>query len=343
MTFSIQTVRRLGVVDGIQRYTGLPLYPLGRYSSVRYPNFRALAGDPPLSSSIVRYGRLSIPAADGIHSENQFYTWIARMGGSLGGDPILNIVVKSNNGENEPAIQICNPDYVDWSSITRTGNIPRNTQGGRFRYTKFIGTVLVDDGSSVSPLGPAYEERQPIRIGNTLIEARKLAPIFDSSVYGSSTPDIDNFGWANILYVEILIDASSSFSTTIIHRRLSGIADETAYGRSEVLIYSTEPDPLNTIDIYIANVDPCTLTADKTTATLAGTIVPGTLDAFFITDAIYASASIPRWNQFILYAIPTVGLSGGTQIGAQYFSPIDIPPPYQCPGVDGMIPGGYYT
>ncbi len=325
MTLVQQTVRQ---IDGGGGYTGLPLMP-----AFRLPQ----PGDAYPSSDVVQRSRRFTTGAAPLDTSFAHGLWIARMGGDTPGENIPNVLSHQSGLFSEPDAFICDPDLVDWGSVVLTGRRRSNAQNGRIIYGHSIGNAtLWQAGFTVTlAVNPAVEQRQPIFYQNTAVEARKLAPRVHDA-------DIDNMGYKAIYQREDLSPIFGGFPDVFILSRYLCSSVDDAYPRGSILVTDNDVDDTDVCSIYVAPVylDAGNWVADFDAAvTPVGTIVPpGT---FEIYPADMTAAGVVRWGFFYIWVTKTGGFGGPGTIYADYYSPVDVPPIYNCAGVDGMLKGGY--
>lgn len=230
---------------------------------------------------------------------------------------------------------ICSPATVTWGSVTKTYRRPANPNGGIPRWTKNIGTATLYDGVTLLDSATVYEDRQPLMSApNTFTECRKLppepfanSPSTFLSVYDSVSPNLTIGADYN----------SCSFAA----KRYLG-PDGVAYTITGSV--STGGGGY-TVDIWVVPIDPGTLTADVSAAVNVASVTEtgGINTPYFISSTTLEAAGVVRWDQYWIYATSAGPIAGDWEIQVILSSPLDIPPPYDCPGLTTVIPGGFYT
>ncbi len=252
------------------------------------------------------------PFGRGIHYDSWptastpiFRTWIAQDTAAGNSQAIerVNGTVKGNT-----SYYVCSPAAINWSGITLTGPRPRNPLGGWDPYNVSLGTMNLKNGAIVLLGIPAVEQRRPILVGNTVVETTKPAPLCNSP---TSVAPLDS-----LRYSGVTITAPLFFGT----RWLGGGIEVSRVGFGTSTTFAVYP------------VDPGTLEAQTGAGVNLGTVSAGTVRTF--TAAEVLAGGVIRWNQFFC------GAATGTIIN--FLTPLDLPPPYDCPGYDvAMLKGGY--
>ncbi len=257
-------------------------------------------------------GRQSLTAAVGAR------TWIAQ-DTTLGWyQAISRIGNNSLLAANNSQYMVCDPASVSWGSITRTGPRPQNPQRGIARYDTAIATATLKNGGVTLKTGGLAEENEPILSGNTLTVARKLPPICyqnDTGVNAFSSTEFYSSG--PIPHAAVQYGA---------FRWLGGAI-------SVVCLNGT-----GTWSIRVVPINSGTYTDDISSSALLGTCANNAGATF--SAATIAAAGVVRWGYFWIYS----AMLGGplATINYRMFSPLDLPPPYDCPGYDvPLLKGGY--
>lgn len=273
--------------------TNLPVLPqvvTAPTAGMKYPSGRAIS-------------RLSNPSASGA----VFRTWIAQDNAG-GWSQAIRTAGGSVHGNT--TYYVCDPSTIDWSGITLTGPRPQNPLGGLDSYSVTVGTMRLKTGATTLLSLPAIEVRQPFLVGNTLVEASKIARPCNSP---NSVDPLDSLRYGGITLV-----GSTFFGDRWIGGGIS--VSRVGLGTSTgVIVYP---------------VDPGTLIADTSTGVNIGTVSAGTAHTFTAADLL--GAGLVRWDYFF------IGAALNSVI--DLLSPLDLPPPYDCPGYDvPMLKGGYLS
>jgi hypothetical protein len=241
---------------------------------------------------------------------------------------------------------LCDPALVDWTAITRNyrapwaGMIFGDFTGSLTPYRKAVGSGQILDpafpGSPPVFETPALEVRWPIVTGNTVTEIRKPPYIFDAASDFTFLTETDTrrpmFGDG--------FDFSDFTGYYCLHRYYGGDLEFVANG-----------DPFGSGWTYYAGLcDPVTFQCSAFTiigAAAAGVTVT-------LTEANMASFGFNRWDQIFFVPYYTgFGVTPPTAIPGYFdptvevfftpYAPTDIPPPYDMPGIDDWLPGGYFA
>jgi hypothetical protein len=309
-----QTVRRY-TSSALARYTGLPKIPQ----------------DLPVPEAGQRYPAAAVMRRSSVvPSTSVVPTWIAQpMSGSV---KAVYTSVESSLVRGFP----CDPSTVDWPSVTRTDKRPLNPNGGRSSFVHTLGTARLMNGATPLGTATATEVRQPLLVGtrtalNTFTVARKLPPSCSAAIGAGGVPlafSSYDSGVLGAIYDTLPVSPKA-------FRWLGG----------SITVGAFIPIISLTVNVYVVPVDPTTLDADFTAKVLLGSIaaVGSVLTTATYTAAQIAAATVVRWNWFFLMVARPGGVPGGSSATYTLFAPTDVPPPYDCPGVDGMLFGGFLT
>ncbi len=212
---------------------------------------------------------------------------------------------------------VCDPTTVDWPSITFTGPRPQNPIGGVARYNSNVATAVLKNGGVTLDTETLTQQNEPILSGNTLTVASKLPPICfqnDVGVNSFSSTQYFTSGAVPILTVQ--------YGSM---RWLGGNVSVVCTGS------------VGTWFIFVVPINTGTYIDDISTAVLLGTCANNAGAVF--SAATVAAAGVVRWGHFWIYTTKT-GPTGTITYGLA--SPLDLPPPYDCPGYDvPLLKGGY--
>ncbi len=291
------------------RYTGLPKIP--QNTSV------ALDGDTYPGSRITRRASVVTSATDP--------TWIAQPNGTgTGAACLTSVTATAVSGH------AVDTSAVSWASVTRTYQRPRNPNGGLPRFAVVVGTARLNSPYALQVTQSITETRQPLLSGaNTWVTATKLPPICTTETL-TSTIDLRVYSVQSTL---ILVPPSLTAGNVRANQWLGG----------DLEVRFTHSGPNQLVNIKVVPITPGTLTDNITAAVTLGTInlVAGA-NVVVYTAANLVTAGVIRWNYFWVFADYVVG-PGSDSPGWFFRAPLDLPPPYDFPGVDGFIPGGYLT
>ncbi len=213
---------------------------------------------------------------------------------------------------------VVDPSTIDWTSITVTGPRPQNPGGGLPRFNTVLGTATITNGAVTLASASAVEDTLPILSGNTFTEARKLPPICSSSFIGVAPFESQIYSRRTITL------PSGAF---FIQRWLGG----------SITVAVANGSP--TWNIIVWPLNPGTLTATFGSGVVLATVANGSTTTF--TAAQLIAKGVIRWDQFVIGA-GSVGI--GQSVTLTMLAPLDLPPPYDCPGYDvPMLKGGYLT
>ncbi len=298
------------------RYTGLP--KIGQNNAV------FVAGDQYPSARLNRRGSV-------VSSNAATPTWMAQ---AHTGATKITMQSAANS---IASVYTVDPTTVDWPNITLTHQRPRNPNGGIPRYTKALGTSrLYDNLFHPGPIFPdvdvqdVSEDRQLLLSDlNTWIEANKLPPLCTASLQAPNAEEV--YASATVGHVE---DDSALVQSKVL-RWLGG----------KILVGVFAPTTIHTVSVWaIQTVNPPFYDAPLASRVLLGTIVtvPGHLVTATYSIATIG-ASITRWTQFWLNTTTPGGSEPGCVWTYTLYSPLDVPPVYDCPGVDCFLRGGFLS
>ncbi len=217
-----------------------------------------------------------------------------------------------------------NTSYVDWASITRTYQRPRNACGGIPRYTVNLGTATAPDGITTQAL---YEERQPLLVPpNTYTEARKLAPADTDAAQTAYFKDPTQFDY--VPYIAV--------------RWWGGSVSALGNGGGMGVTFNAEGTG-STVGLYCTPIDPVTLAPGATTLIASLTEIGGGPTLIMIKSEDIASAGGVPFDQFWL---STDFLDVDWYVVFSFLPPDNIPAPYDLassfsPSI--VTPGGFYS
>ncbi len=294
-------------------------------TTVRYTGFgRVSTGlpiipnttDAPVAGDVFPHSR-AIGRASIVDGAVPVRTWVAQDTG-LGWYQAVKAVGNNTLGVNAARYYVCNPGLVDWASVIRTGRAPQNPEHGFRRWSNTIATATLKNGGITLATGAVSEENERILVGNSLVDASKVPPLcyandvglnmYNSSEYYSSTPiphpspRYGAFRWLGGALSVVCLNGTGTWTIRVV--------------------------PINT----------GTYTDDIASSALLGTC-PNNAGATFSAAAL-AAAGVVRWGQFWVYST----MLGGplATINYRLFSPFDLPPPYDCNGLDvPELAGGY--
>lgn len=332
MAFVLKPCQPAGAVT---RASGFPIRP-GRSGGA------APLGLNPLDARVLGLQRLVHANAPG-----PVPTWMAQLRagtvavGILGQQPIFS----SNY-----TYFLCDPTLVDWPSITRNGRAPwaglidsTGFSGSLVPYVKNIGTAAVIDPATPT-LPPVFEVdatevRWPIVTGNTVTEIRKPPYMWGAPDFTFLTetdirvPQAEGYTFDNI-------GGYGGYGYYLL--RYLGADLDIAFGPDSVGFGWT---------MYAGLADPVTLECSSFTAIATG--AGGT--SATVTAAQMAAFGFSPWDQIFFAAfysgvgiappsaLPLFFWGAGDYVVLTPIAPIDIPPPYDMPGIDDWLPGGYFV
>ncbi len=307
-SLTAKPVRATGTAS---RYAGLPKIPSNTPVATvgdRYPSSRIVRRSSVVSSLV------STP------------TWIAQ---AHSGNTKVCLV--SGAGAVMSGYTV-DPTAVDYASVTKTYRRPGNPNGGKPRYAHVLGDAEYTNAvGGVLTQTDVAEDRQSLLTGqNTWTESRKLPPLTTLSLVAPQTTHVYSSGTLGAIYA-IGVESPVAF------RYLGGSV--TVGGVNP----SVAPASL-TVSVYAFPVDPGTLTASWAGRLLLGTmvLVPFVPNSITLTQAQMITAGVVRWNQFFL-VVTAVGAPAPCFSTYSFRAPLDVPPPYDCAGVDSFIHGGLLT
>lgn len=308
MTLSTNTVRHIATVIFPTLITGVPILP----EETAVP----VDGEALLSSRALGWGATT--------TVSPLYTWVATVESAN----MAAIIYQRTN-----AVTAACYYYFDLTSsapaaITATGHRPRNPVGGVARYTVSIGTATLKDGAISMTTAAANVEHEPVLSGNTLVDCSKLPPL--CNVNGTTTIVHSLGGVYNQQLFITWNPALPPFPTVPTwkcYRWLGGaIVVSNASGVS--------------VDVYIILIDPGTLIGNTSAEVNLGTVANGATTTF---SAAILGATLTRWGHYWIYVKRTVPGANIGGVTISLLSPTDVPPTYDAPGGDGVVPGGYLT
>ncbi len=302
------TATPVRVVGGNARYTGLPKIPIDTAVATtddKYP-----------SSRIVR--RASVVTSNATHP-----TWIAQAHSSG-----VKVCLVSGAATTMSGYTV-DPTLVDYASVTRTYQRPRNQNGGKALYTVNLGTATLKYGATTLATQAITEDNQSLLSGlNTWTVARKLPPLTPLNLTTPSAINIYQSGVLGSIF-DVPVSVGKAF------RWLGG----------NVSVTATVPTTPLTISVYAVPITAGHVDDLSATGVVVGTIAttPGVPTTRIFTAAEITTATVVRWDQFWLVAARTGGAPPTSTANYALYSPTDVPPPYDCPGVDSFISGGFLT
>lgn len=262
--------------------------------------------------------------------------------GVMGYQPFMFIGGGGGAGDSG-AYMLCDPSTVDWPSVTRNGRLPwfygrTNTSSGHFRpYLESVGFATVyDPVAGFDTYGEgAVEVWWPIITGNTVTVITKVPYLWIASDFSFLT-DTD---------VRKRQTESFRFSNDELYgyclRRYLGADIDIDFGPDSLgagwTMYAGKADPTTLVcDTFVPIATGAAMTsATVTAATMSGLGFAAWDQVFF--SAFYTGSGIEPPEAIPFYADP------GDYVDLWPIAPTNVPPPYDMPGVDDYLPGGYLT
>lgn len=292
----------------------------------------ASPGDPPISVQTVRqHGHVNA-----LSPRNS--TWMAQ---ARSGNCAVCYLGVNPYGVNNHGYFLCDPTLVDYSTITRTGSAPRcninppNDSANSWRpFEKTLGTAkVVGSAGPGSPSAEAliYEDRVRVITPSGITVANKIP-----FIYGTGTSDFLTETTTNLV-----TEAGSCVELEpYVWLRYIGGDVRVTFGQDS---YGTG------WKLYVGKIDPVTLEA--TVFALLATGAGSTTTT--LTQANMLTAGISRWDHVFFAAnyvfAPEVppefifNFDPGDSVTVELINTLDVPPWYTMPGVDDLIPGGYFA
>jgi hypothetical protein len=236
---------------------------------------------------------------------------------------------------------LCDPNLVDWPSVTRNGRAPwagmvyASLVGSLTPYVTSVGSASVIDPAF--PFAPVYEQRAdemrwPIVTGNTVTEIRKPPYLWSATDFAFLTetairmPQAESYILDNTNYRYYLL------------RYLGGDIDIGFGGDffgSGWTVWAGLADPVTfECSTFTAIATGGAGTSTTVTAAMMAGFGFNPWDQIFYA-AFYTGAGVTPPTALPLYADP------GDYVVISPIAPINIPPPYDMPGIDDWLPGGY--
>lgn len=294
------------------RYTGL---------ENDYAGFPILPQDTPVavSGDVYPHSNVTRRTSGNDDAETYAYTW--KFDGSQCWNRVFGIVV---------AGYVCVPALVDWTTVTRTFQRPRNPDGGIRRYTVTLWEATLTDGAADLFAEDVYEDRQPLLTApNTFTEARKLPPEASGD---EPSVQFNSYGTISPSLTVGTTYADASYRS--IRHLGGGIFGNIYTGGSGA-----------TVDFWIVPIDSTSHEGDVASATLLGSVteVSGIPTGYVFNAAAIEAAGAVRWEHYWLYLTSAGPLDPGSETTVIFSPPDDIPPMYDCPGETTYAPGGFYA
>ncbi len=264
--------------------------------------------------SLRAIGRSSTDFISGVNGSRR--TWIAL-------DSLVGLSLAINEvralGSSGFRYMAMDPSTISWASITLTGPRPQNPGCGLARYNTTIGTAKITAGGGGITIASAaaVEERMPVLFANALTECRKLPPLCSNILTTYTAADLQ-------VYSTQTFTAPGGY---FFRRWLGGS-----------IIVTVANSTLPTWNLLVWPLNPGTLSADIGASVLLATVANNSTTTF--TAAQLIAKGIVRWDQFVLNAAN----AGPCTVTLTMLAPLDLPPPYDCPGYDvAYLKGGYLT